>query len=91
MRAGEIMSRGAATVKAADPLAEAARIMVERRISGLPVVVANGTLVGIVRERDFLRADEGARPRWIEVLLDQARSRSIGRYLRERKVRRDDG
>lgn len=86
MRAGEVMSRGAATVKATDPLVEAARIMVEHRISGLPVVDAHGTLVGIVTERDLLRADEGARPRWIEVLLDEARSRSIGGHLRERKV-----
>jgi len=86
MRAGEVMSRGAATVKAGAPLVEAARIMVEHRISGLPVVDANGTLVGIVTERDFLRADEGARPRWIVVLLDGDRRRSIGEYLRERKV-----
>lgn len=34
---------------------EAARILVDRRISGAPVVDEKGTLVGVLTERDFLK------------------------------------
>jgi CBS domain-containing membrane protein len=38
------------------PLTDAAHLMVSERISGLPVVDADGKLVGIITEADFLRA-----------------------------------
>lgn len=53
MKTGDVMTTGAATVTPDTPLAEALRIMVEHRISGLPVV-EGGKLVGIVTEGDFL-------------------------------------
>jgi CBS domain-containing protein len=37
-------------------LLDAVRILVERRISGAPVVDARGNLVGVLTERDFLKA-----------------------------------
>lgn len=37
-------------------LLDAVRILVDRRISGAPVVDGRGNLVGILTERDFLRA-----------------------------------
>jgi CBS domain-containing protein len=37
-------------------LLDAIRILVERRISGAPVVDARGSLVGVLTERDFLKA-----------------------------------
>ena len=47
--------------------------MLQRKFSGLPVVDASGTLVGIVTEGDFLRrAETGTvrrRPRWIEFFV----------------------
>jgi CBS domain-containing protein len=67
MRAGDIMTTGAATVRPDASIVEAARMMVEHRISGLPVVDGQGKLVGIVTEGDFLRTDDGGRPRIIEV------------------------
>lgn len=67
--------------------AEASRLMIEHRISGLPVVDEVGTPVGIVTERDFLRTEKkGERPRWIDVLLDEARSRAVVRSLHASKV-----
>lgn len=71
MKAGEIMTLGAATVRPETSLGEAARLMVEHRISGLPVVDAAGKLVGMITERDFLRGDGGERPRWIAAILDR--------------------
>ncbi|MEN3047746.1 MAG: CBS domain-containing protein [Candidatus Caldarchaeales archaeon] len=54
-RAGDLMSRPLNTCSPDDPLAEAVRLMVEKRIRRVPVV-EGGRLVGIVTERDCLRA-----------------------------------
>jgi CBS domain-containing protein len=86
MNAGIVMTTGAATVKPNTPLADAGRIMLEHHISGLPVVDDAGTLIGIVTERDFLRVDKRSRPRWLDVLLDEARSREVTRKLQAYKV-----
>ncbi|ANL74538.1 CBS/BON domain-containing protein (plasmid) [Rhizobium phaseoli] len=53
-----IMTSPAITVTASASVAEAARLMLDNRISGLPVVDANGALVGIVSEGDFLSRSE---------------------------------
>lgn len=74
MKAGDVMTTGAATVSPDTPLADAGRIMLEHRISGLPVTDEKGTLIGILTERDFLRAENGTRIRWMDVLLDETRS-----------------
>ncbi|PDT04528.1 histidine kinase [Rhizobium chutanense] len=58
MRVETIMTSPAITVTASSSVAEAAKLMLDNRISGLPVVDANGTLVGIVSEGDFLRRSE---------------------------------
>ncbi|HSH29941.1 MAG TPA: CBS domain-containing protein [Thiohalobacter sp.] len=55
-RIDTLMSRPVITVHPETPLAEAAHEMVTRRISGLPVVDADGKLVGIITEADLLRA-----------------------------------
>lgn len=73
MQAGDIMTVGAATIRADASIADAARLMLEHRISGLPVVDEDERLVGMVTERDLLRRVETGtdprRPRWLEVLL----------------------
>ena len=73
MQASELMTPHAVTVRDDASVAEAIRVMLDRRISGLPVVDANGELVGIVTEGDFLRrAETGTerhRPRWLEFLV----------------------
>src|SRR5262249_23247039 len=67
-------------------LAEAARILIEHRISGLPVVNASGKLVGIVTEHDFLRKENGSRPRWLDVLLTEDAGQIAARELHDRRV-----
>lgn len=68
MNAADVMTTGAATVRPDTPLAEAARLMVEHKISGLPVVDAQDRLVGIISEGDFLRPAPGRKPRLLELL-----------------------
>ena len=58
MRAHQIMTRNVTTVRADTPIKEAARLMLQQRISGLPVVDENNRLVGIVSEGDFVRRSE---------------------------------
>lgn len=84
-KASDVMTMGAATVRPDATLTEAARLLIDHRISGLPVVSKEGELVGIVTEHDFLRRDDGARPRWLDVLLSDA-SGQINAELLSRKV-----
>jgi CBS domain-containing protein len=51
----EIMTREITTVGPGTGLAEAARLMLERKFGCLPVCDGTGTLVGIVTESDFVR------------------------------------
>src|SRR5689334_1381951 len=58
MRAHQIMTKPVFTVLPDATILEAANLMLRRHISGLPVVDADGKLVGIVSEGDFIRRSE---------------------------------
>jgi CBS domain-containing protein len=68
----------------------ATRLMLQRGISGLPVVDGGGNLVGIVSEGDFLRrAETGTkrvRPRWLEFILGPGRLAEEYVQVSSRKV-----
>lgn len=55
MKVRQVMTRKPLTINPNDTVEEAARLMCEKRISGLPVVDA-GQVVGIVTERDLFQA-----------------------------------
>jgi CBS domain-containing protein len=80
MKAADIMTRPVITVDAGASIADAVRAMLEKRISGLPVVDSTGALVGMVTEGDFLRRRETGteirRPRWLEFIVGPGRSAS---------------
>ncbi len=76
--ARQIMDPRADTIRPDVSVAEAARLMVDRRVIRVPVVDANGRIVGMVSWRDllkvFLRPDEELRKEiveWIEGQLCQ--------------------
>jgi CBS domain-containing protein len=73
MRSHQIMTRPVYSVLPEATIAEAANIMLQRHISGLPVVDAVGKLVGIVSEGDLIRRSEigtqRKRSRWLKFLL----------------------
>ena len=58
MRAHQIMTRPVITVTPETTIVEAANTMLQRHVSGLPVVDAAGKLVGIISEGDFIRRSE---------------------------------
>src|SRR5499433_4036020 len=77
MKVHDVMTWGAITVEPDESVARAVRLMLQNKISGLPVVDDKGQLVGIVTEGDFLRRGElgtrRQRPRWLEFLLGPGR------------------
>lgn len=54
--AGELMTAPAVTIHADETVATAARMMTAYRVSRLPVVDKDGTLIGIVSQGDLLEA-----------------------------------
>jgi CBS-domain-containing membrane protein len=58
MKAKDVMARNVVTVDRDATILQAARMMLQHHISGLPVVDASGKLVGILSEGDFLRRQE---------------------------------
>jgi CBS domain-containing protein len=77
MQVRDVMTRKVISVTDDDSILAAARLMLQNRISGLPVLDAGGNLVGVVTEGDFLRRGEigtqRARPAWLEFLLGAGR------------------
>ncbi len=77
MLAGQIMTPRPVTVTPGASIAEAAQLMLEHRISGLPVTDGKGALMGIITEGDLLRraeiGTERHRSRWLELLLGPGR------------------
>ena len=77
MQVSEVMSKDVFAITQQAQVAEAAKLMLDHHISGLPVVDGGGTLVGIVTEGDFLRRTETGnvkkRTRWLEFLLGPGR------------------
>lgn len=55
LRVAEIMTPDPITVRPDATIGEAARLMLEHKISGLPVVDEGGALVGIITESDIFR------------------------------------
>src|SRR6266568_8905578 len=73
MRVKDVMTPKVICIGADEPVLKAARLMLQYRISGLPVLDKEGELIGIVTEGDFLRrgklGTQRQRPRWLEFIL----------------------
>lgn len=80
MRAHQIMTRPVVTVTPETTIVDAANLMLQRHVSGLPVVDGGGKLVGVVSEGDFIRRSEigtgRRRGRWLRFILGPGKSAS---------------
>jgi CBS domain-containing protein len=56
LKVGTIMTRNPLTISGEATLGDAAKVMLEKKISGLPVVNSNGNVVGMITESDIFRA-----------------------------------
>ena len=90
MRAHQIMTRPVITVTPETSIVEAANIMLQKHVSGLPVIDATGKLVGIVSEGDFIRRSEigtqRKRGRWLRFILGPGKSASDFVHEHGRKI-----
>jgi CBS domain-containing protein len=90
MRAHQIMTRNVITVRPDSSIVDAAKLMLEHHVSGLPVLDKDGALVGIVSEGDFLRRSEigtqRKRPRWLQYLMSPGRAANEFVHQSGRKV-----
>jgi len=90
MRAHQIMTRKVITVGPSTSIVAAANIMLEKHVSGLPVVDETGKLVGVVSQGDFIRRAEigtqRKRGRWLKFLLGSGTTASDFVHERGRKV-----
>ena len=59
MKASDVMTTKVVTIGPDSSLSDMIKLMLDHRISGLPVVNAEGKLVGIVTEGDCLRTETG--------------------------------
>jgi CBS domain-containing protein len=92
MKIRDLMSAPVVSVTPSASIGEAAKVMLDHRYSGLPVINADGELMGIVTESDFLRRVEldtdVRRPRWLDFLRGAGRvaeeyARTNGRRVEE--------
>jgi CBS domain-containing protein len=92
MRAHQIMTKDCISVTPHTTIEEAAKIMLQTHISGLPVLDEAGTLVGVVSESDFLRRSEigtgRKRPAWLQFFLGPGKAAAD--FVRERGRRVED-
>jgi len=58
MKAADIMTRRMVTIDPDSSIADAAKRMIEHRISGMPVLDTDGRLVGLISEGDLLHRSE---------------------------------
>jgi CBS domain-containing protein len=90
MNVSDMMTPNVLSVPPDASVVTAAQLMLQKRISGLPVIDDQGHLVGIVTEGDFLRrAETGTgrrRPRWLEFLMGPGRLADEYVQLSGRKV-----
>jgi CBS domain-containing protein len=92
MNVADVMTRHVISVSPDATVEAAARLMLERGISGVMVVDTKGELAGVVTEGDLLRRDEIGtvrhRPWWLRMMLSPGRlaadfTRAHGRRVRD--------
>lgn len=74
MKARDVMTGQVVAIRAETPIRNIARLLLEKRISAVPVLDVLGALVGIVSEEDLIGVDETdweeRRDRWLARLAE---------------------
>ncbi len=79
MKVRDVMTHSVLSVRREAPLKEVALVLVDHRISGVPVVDVDGAVLGVVSEADLLMKEQGA---------DAVRHRPLARFLGESRESR---
>jgi CBS-domain-containing membrane protein len=90
MKANDVMTPFVISVTPDATVTDAAQIMLETGVSGLPVINSGGKLVGMLTEGDLLRraetGTEHERPRWLEYILGPGKAAQEFVRVHGRKV-----
>lgn len=90
MQAKDVMTTSVATIAATATVQDAAKLMFERRVSGLPVTDGSGRIAGILSEGDLLRRSELGTDRqgsWWLRLLSVAEENAAAEFIKTHAVR----
>lgn len=60
LKVRDLMTREVVTARATTPIKDVARLLVDHRISGLPVVDDRGGILGVISEGDLVAKEQGA-------------------------------
>lgn len=90
MKVADVMTARVFSISPSTSVVDAARLMLNNNVSGLPVVNDQGTLIGIITEGDLLRRGETGttrrRARWLELVLSPGRLAEEYVHTHGRKV-----
>jgi CBS-domain-containing membrane protein len=77
VRVAQVMTADVVSVERKTPITAVADLMAQHRVSGVPVVEVDGTVAGVISERDFLvTMGVGETGRFMEVIAACLRGRS---------------
>lgn len=82
LEAKDVMTAPVITVRPETPVREVSGLMLEHRISGLPVVDEDGKLVGIITESDLLQKASGPSPLQRLTFLKPEQAQELDEHLR---------
>jgi CBS domain-containing protein len=87
MHAKDVMTTSVVTIGPQAEIPEVARVLLEHRISAIPVVDKTGSILGLVSEGDLMRRAECGSHRswWLSLLADKTKT-----YERDRGTRAKD-
>jgi len=90
MMVGEFMKRRVITIAPDSSIVDAAKLMLEHKVSGLPVIDAAHHVVGIVSEHDLLRRRESDKGKqqshWLQLMIEGAGLTDESARFHERSV-----
>lgn len=90
MKVEDFMTRQVVTVTPETSVLDAARLMLDYKISGLPVVTDEDRVVGIITEHDLLRGGKNdaraQRTHWLRLMIERADLADASARFQGRKV-----
>jgi CBS domain-containing protein len=86
MRVEDFMTRGVITITPDTTLLAAAKLMLQHRVGGFPVVDATGRIIGVFSESDLLREEGEKGSPWLDIMVGEDGKPAALPQLATRKV-----
>jgi CBS domain-containing protein len=86
VRVEDFMTRRVITITPDTTMLAAAKLMLEHRVGGFPVVDASGRIIGVFSESDLLREEGQEGSPWLDIMVGQDEKPAAALQLDTRKV-----